>query len=255
MTKQIGKMKSLLVSLACTTLLGTAAQAGVVSGGSLLSGSEADQFETWLGLGDQDFTNIWTGTAGVSTAASFHAAVDGQGPTISIFDITMGDGSNARIGGYTALDWGGSSTYYNDPTAFLFNLTTGERQTTQHNLSSIYVHPNYFPTFGGGHDIVAGFGVLGTYNGNNSHPNHDGYSYSYTYDVGQGQISVAGDSGGGSGNSGNHYSHWSINTLEVYTFATASPIAPVPLPAGFPLLAGGLALLGFGANRRRRSAA
>lgn len=52
MTKQIGNLKSLLACLACSSLLDTVAQAGVVSGGNLLSGSEADQFETWLGLGD-----------------------------------------------------------------------------------------------------------------------------------------------------------------------------------------------------------
>ena len=40
--------------------LSVGAQAGVITGGSYLKEADADQFETWLGLGDQDFTNVYT---------------------------------------------------------------------------------------------------------------------------------------------------------------------------------------------------
>jgi hypothetical protein len=73
-----------VIVFACST-----AQADSVTGGLLLTPEDADQFAFWLGVGDQDFTNIWSGTAGVSTAASFHAAVDGAGPTFSIFGIKV----------------------------------------------------------------------------------------------------------------------------------------------------------------------
>lgn len=242
--------KSLLLAAGFSAIWSNTSRAGAVTG-TLLDQNGADQLETWLGVGDQDFTSIWYGTAGVSTAASFHAAADGAGPTVSIYDITLGDGSNALVGGYTAVDWESAGTYP-DPTAFLFNLNTGEVQKTQDiPQSAVIVHPNFFPTFGSGHDLVAGWGILGTNYGAIGSAN-DGYSFSHSFDNQQGQITIAGDSGPGPGNSGYHYDHWSVNALEVFTFADAE-IAPVPLPAGLPLLIGALGLTGLVARKRRQA--
>lgn len=230
-------------------MLGTAAaNAGSIIGGSLLDQAGADQLENWLGIGDQDFTNVWTGSARVSTATDFHSSVDGAGPTFSIFGITLSDGTKARIGGYTSLDWGGPSGYQYDSTAFIFNLDTLEVQFDQnHPQYAIYRNANYFSTFGGGHDIFAGYGSLGTCNGYNSHT-CDGYSYSHSYDPAQGQISVANDSGYYSGDSGLAYWHWSVDSLEVYTLSDATS---VPEPGTIALL--GLGLAGMGVRRRMRA--
>lgn len=231
-------------------LISSFANAGTVTGGALLQQGDANQIETWLGSGDLDFTNIYSGTAGVSSAASFHAAADGTGATVSIYGITLANGDHARIGGYTTVDWGQpQADYYPNPVALIFNLDSLEAQFTQFSPQhAVYVNPEYFPTFGGGHDIWTGNVILGTCGGFFTNEQCDGYSYSHSYDRDQGQITVAGDSGFESGNNGLSYTSWSVNSLEVYTFA---PAAPVPLPTAIFLFAPALAGLGF--VRRRRA--
>lgn len=240
-------MKSARVLILATVLGCGPVFAGLIIGGGPLNDSHANQLETWLGVGDQDFTNIWSGTAGVSTAGSFHAAADGAGPTISIYSVTtnFGAGPDMLIGGYTSLSWGGSTGYQSDPTAFIFNLDSLEFQQALGDPSrSVYRNPNYFPTFGTGHDIFAGIGLLATVNGSVSFSNFTGYTNSNAYDSNQGQISVAGDFGAGSGSSGISFSHIAVQTLDVYTFAPAAAVA-VPEASGLFLLliAGTSALL------------
>lgn len=243
------KIKNTILATLTVLLLPMAANAGAIIGGALLDPTGADQLETWLGIGDQDFTNMWTGTPGVSTATDFHAAVDGVGPTFSISGITLGDETTAQIGGYTSLDWGGATGYQFDSTAFIFNLDTGEAQFAQPLPQyAIYRSSSYFSTFGGGHDIWAGYVVLGMCGNATSTSTHcDGYSYSHSYDRAQGQITIAGDSGLNSGNSGWFRDHWVINSLEVFTHADA---ANVPEPGTLVLLGMGLAGMGF--SRRRK---
>lgn len=242
--------KITLITAALLAMSPFAANATII-GGSLLDNAGANQLETWLGVGDQDFTNIWTGTAGVSTANSFHAAVDGQGPTFSIFGVTLNDGTTARIGGFTSLSWGGYTGYQYDSTAFLFNLDTLEVQTYQNYPQyAIYRNPNYFSTFGGGHDLFAGWGILGTSNGwGNQH--YDGYSLSHSYDQSQGQIAIAGDAGYGHGNSGIPYYSWRVNSLEVYTFKDSVGAVDVAEPGTLALL--GLGFAGMALARRKRT--
>lgn len=252
----MGRLRNFLPALA-GLMLGatlTSAQASTVNGGLLMSSTDADQFETWLGLEEQTFTNIFTGQAGVATAEQFHAAADGVGPTISIYEVTIHDGSTVRIGGYTAVDWGAAGTsgaYFGDPTAFIFNLTTGERQDQRSAPlgRAVLVFEEYFPTFGGGHDIFGGRDILGRC-GISTSTLCDGYTYSFDYDRSQGQISIAGDSGAVSGDSGVDFSHIVVQSLEVYTFADA---AVIPLPAGAWLLLSALGGMGVLSARRRRA--
>jgi hypothetical protein len=152
--------------------------------GGTLSAAHADQLETWLGVGDQTFTNRYVGVTG-DPVAGFHAAVDGVGPTISIFDVTdPATGSTAKIGGYTVVDWGSAAGYQRDDTAFLFNLSSGEKQNSGEasivrNASNYttLTSEDYFPTFGLGHDRFGGRFSLG-----------EGYVNYLSYDAGRGNI-------------------------------------------------------------------
>lgn len=234
-----------------TLLLSQATIAGTITGGTYLDNTGANKLETWLGVGDQDFTNVWSGGVGVSTS-SFHNAVDGVGATFSIYEMTIHDGLTAYIGGFTNLSWGAysESGYLFDADAFIFNLTTDEvqRQVESDSLTygahSIYANGAHFATFGAGHDLTgaspSGLGLGGAF--------YDGYTYSYTYELSLGQISVAGDSGSGSGDSGINYKHPQITGLQVYTFESASA---VPVPAAAWLFSSGLLGL-IGVVRRKK---
>ena len=233
-------MKPALCTAFAACLLAGTAGATTVTGGALLDTAGADRLEAWLGDGDLDFTNLWSGTGGVSTASEFHTAVDGAGPTFSLYGISFAGGGTAVVGGYTSLDWGGAGGYFADASAFIFNLTSDEVQTSQANPQyAIYRSAAYFPTFGGGHDLFGGYGTLATYGGTAS-ANGDGYAYAHSYDLAQGAITTSGAPGATFDNS------WSVSSLEVYAIAPASP---VPLPATLTLLMAGLG--GLVALRRR----
>lgn len=224
----------------------------VVSGPQLLDAEGQAQLQSWIGLGDQGFSRIWRGVAGSASAESFHLAVDGMGPTVSLFQITLYDGSSALIGGHSTIDWGAEAGFHADSEAFIFNLTETEIQRPSAALSglqAIYTDPAYFSTFGGGHDLFAGIGTLGVAEPG-SNIQQDGYSASYSYDTTQGQIAIHGDSGSGWGNSGYGYDAWRVEALEVYSYATPAPDPvpgplPVPLPASLPLLLAALVALRF----------
>ena len=224
------------------------AQASTVSGGTLLDGAGAQFVANEIGTAST-FTHLWSGEANVATAASFHAAADAYGRTLSIFNIQRYSGEVLRVGGYTELSWGLEGRQY-DGAAFLVNFDSGEVQRQNAgNTYSIYANADYFPTFGPGHDLMAGRGTLGTYYGS-YYDAPSGHSRSSGYDDSQGQIVIAGDSGAGDGDSGEPFSAWRVLSLEVYG---VEDLPAVPLPAGLPLLVLGIA--GLGAVRIGRRAA
>ena len=218
-------------------LASAGANAGVIDTSStLLDDVGATQLENWLGQGDLDWTSIWYGEEGASST-SWHSAVDGVGPTVSIYQATNYLGEQILVGGFTTMDWSGSG-YKADNSAFLFNLTTGEHQAVAfNNLHSIYTNISYFATFGGGHDLHGGNNTLG---------NTD-YTYSYSYDQSQGRIDIEGDTGSGSGSTGAPTASFNVQALETFTFTASlggeESSSSVPLPASAALL--GLGLLGF----------
>ena len=227
-------------TIALTTLLlfSGMASAGTITGGNLLNQSGANQLETWLGLGDLDFTNISDLTHS-DTSIKWHNDVHGYTNVISIYDVTY-NGNNYLIGGYSAIGHDGSVYQYSDNN-FIFNLTIGKYAAVATDLYTRqyaqYDNLSYFATFGGGHDIFGGMNYIGYRNG---------YSYDSMYGGDQGFSYHKGttDLFGGTSVGINQFT---VNGLESYIFSAASP---VPVPAAAWLFGSGLLGL-FGFLRRK----
>jgi hypothetical protein len=123
------------LSLSLAPFLGGSASAAIVVGGSeLLTPAYAQQLQDWLGEGPIALTNIFTKATG-DTSADFHAAADGQGRTFSVLEVLTVNGEVATqiIGGYNPQSWSSNAGWHLSPTnaertAFLFNLSTTEKQ-------------------------------------------------------------------------------------------------------------------------------
>jgi len=209
----------------------SASAATVVSG--KLSQADANQLESWLGQGPIDLTNIWSGTTG-ALASDWHNAVDGAGPTLSIYDVTH-EGNDYLVGGYTITDWADTSGFNPDSEAFIFNLTTGIKEIPEqhdHVQYAVVSHLMYFASFGAGHAFHGGYGIVG--NGGYADPSSSFGSYS-DGNIINGTISRV---------------HFQINGLETYTVLSA-----VPEPRVVAMMGLGLGLVGFMSLRRRKSEA
>lgn len=209
---------------------------------TLLTAPDASEIQTWLdatGLysGSLQFTNIYEKSAG-DTSTTFHSAVDGTGPTITLMSVTFGN-QTAVIGGFDPQSWN-SSTGYNlvsnpaQRTAFIYNLTTGLLQTETSAESGVYQTFNssgYGPTFGGGFDIGLYDNTL-----------INGYVFPYGY--GSGCVNTCEGNGNILGLSGETL--FSAGQLEVFTISEA-----VPEPSTWAMMLLGFAGIGFMAYRRK----
>lgn len=163
------------------------------------------KLEEWLGQGNLTFTNIYTSQPG-HTGSTFHSAVDNQGATFTLIEVFGGTHSlpTQVIGGYNPTSWVSNNTYSYNPSAFIYNLTTLQRQTKNGNGYSVANFAGAGPLFGQGHDINIDGNLL------------TGYSYNYSYGPGAfvDEITTA----------NTHYNtSFQVSKIEVYTFS-----APVP---------------------------
>lgn len=223
------------IVLGSSLTFATISNAATISGGSdILSDADANQLESWLGAGSISMTNIFTRQAG-SNGRQFHNAVDDMGATFTVISLDNGN----VIGGYNPISWTSSGVYHDsgDFSAFLFNLTSGIKLDHVNGPYQTYHRGSYGPTFGGGHDLhIEGNLTYGYAN------------IGFTYEAPPGTAygtSAARDAFAGS------YLSWTVTGLEV--FSISEDVAPVPIPAGFPLLLGALGIMGALRAKQRKA--
>ena len=235
-------MLALSLVLAANCALATS----IVGGNNLLTLSDADQLESWLGEGELVFTNIFIKdplNPSANDSLDFHAAVDGMGRTFSLIEVIDGSGNRQQlIGGYNPQSWSSGGGYNITPndserTAFIFDLTTPqiyyqrpESWASAPGSFQTYNWNGYGPAFGGGHDLVVDSSLT------------IGATYAYSYGP-----PAAGSLTGIQG--------WSISVgqIEVFTIAAEStPLNPVPEPATVTLLGLGLGGMALYRKLRRR---
>ncbi len=138
----------------------------------LLTQSDVDQINTWLGTPGQQWTECYRLSTDGSNTSTFHNQCDNKGETFMVATLSTG----RKIGGYAAVPWTSAGNYTGNSNGFLFSLTNNFKHSSPGQHSSIhqqYDNSSYGPTFGGGHDFLSGYG--GTI-GNNTYCNI-GYSY------------------------------------------------------------------------------
>jgi hypothetical protein len=247
-----------------TAPLASAKAATVIGGTDLLTGSYLTQVSDWLSSDptltygtDLRFTNIFDKEAGSNTM-SFHTAVDGRGPTVTIMEVTETidgvDGATHLIGGFNPQSWDASIGFYvfspvvteEERTAFIFDLTKGERrdQGIANNEGDggpgryqTFNSIDYGPTFGAGLDITTNLLV--------------GSMWTYSYCVNPAENCGRHPETGNSGVNffgTSYYTQFRVGQLETFTVET------VPIPAALPLFATGLGVMGWLGWRSKRKA-
>lgn len=227
------KMAGAALLLACFV----PAQAGTILGGStLLDASGHAQLERWLGQGSFDLVKVFTRDED-ATSVDFHAAADGRGPSFTLMQVTNDAGQSFLVGGFNPQGWSSTDGWHNTPgdayrTGFIFNMT---EPALYRQVLSDYVLPSqgerqsfngidYGPTFGTGHDLYVNASLKAAFS----------WQLTYGNPVDSG-LSIIDRSLGG------HIVE--VDALEVFT------LSPIPEPATYAMLLGGLALLGGAARR------
>ena len=82
---------------------------------------------------------------------TFHKKCDGEKDTLVFYESEYGK----RFGGFTKLPWASQYLYLKgDGSDFIFSLTHRKMfKNVKIHEYAIYNNPNFFPSFGGGHDI------------------------------------------------------------------------------------------------------
>jgi hypothetical protein len=94
---------------------------------------------------------LYRGTTDGFGSSDFHSKCDGHSNTLTILKAK---GSGFIFGGYTTVEWDGSSIWKSDPNSFIFSLTNKDNQPVKMNIDpnrhkyAIYCHSSFGPTFG-----------------------------------------------------------------------------------------------------------
>lgn len=236
-------MKTILaagsLALALAGIGGTATAGDIIGGSSLLDAGKQAQLERWLGAGEFNLNNVYTRTAG-DTSADFHLAADGKGATFTLLDVINSEGESFLVGGYNPQSWDSSGGWHTTErdwqrTAFLFNFT--EPAVYRQILSSYVLpsqgqfqtfnSPGVGPMFGVGPDLVVTANLDTALS----------WQLSYGNPLDEGKSIVDRSIGGQA---------LRVQGMEVFA------ISPVPEPASAAMLVAGIGVVGLIARRRKR---
>ncbi|MBI4705887.1 MAG: TLD domain-containing protein, partial [Deltaproteobacteria bacterium] len=126
-------------------------------GSVLISASEGDQINAWIGSPSQAWTLCYRRSTHGASAATFHNNCNNKGVSVSVAQLNSG----RKIGGYASAAWTTANNYKGDTSSFLFSLTYGYKHACGGSGSGcscgacpyyMYDYVTYGPTFGGGHD-------------------------------------------------------------------------------------------------------
>jgi hypothetical protein len=225
------------LALVLAFLLPPANASDIRGGSTLLDSSSHAQLERWLGQGTFDLFNVYSRSPG-DTSVDFHAAVDGKGATFTLMQLTNAIGDTFVVGGFNPQHWSSTDGWHITQSdswrrAFLFNMT---EPAVYRQVPSSFVLPSqgerqtfngidYGPTFGTGHDLYVNASL------------QTAFSWQVTYGnpLDQGKSIIDRSTGG---------QIVRVDALEIFT------ISPIPEPATYAMLLGGLALLSGAARRR-----
>jgi len=160
-----------------------------------------EQILEWSGY--KSIELIYRGTRDGTTSNVFHQKYDNQGPTICLYKNEKG----FIFGGYNSDSWNKDrNNYSNAPGSFLFTLTNsydiGPTKFKNINSNSVYYHPSYGATFGGGHDIY----ISTDFSKSNAYSN---LGSSYQDIIGKGRFIFTGELN-------NNNSNFKIKEIEVF---------------------------------------
>ncbi|MEO7494416.1 MAG: PEP_CTERM-anchored TLD domain-containing protein [Massilia sp.] len=206
------------------------------AGDIMLDQSTRAQLERWLGEGRLRFNNVYTRAPG-DTSQDFHAAADQRGPTFVLAQLRNEEGQPYLVGGYNPQSWSSDEGWHDTAydyqrTAFLFNFTAPAvyRQVStsfilpSQGLRQTFNAPDYGPTFGAGHDLYFNEALDSAFS----------WQVSYGNPAESGASIVDRSTGG---------EIVKVDALAVFA------ISPVPEPAAWGMLLGGLGLLSLAARR------
>jgi len=88
--------------------------------------------------------------------SDFHNKCDGKGPIVVIVKTTKGN----VFGGYSGVSWSSTGGWKTHSTQFLFQLRPNSLRYGLTGRYGVFLHSDYGPLFGAGHDLFIASGAL-----------------------------------------------------------------------------------------------
>ncbi|KAL3875162.1 hypothetical protein ACJMK2_038090, partial [Sinanodonta woodiana] len=120
-----------------------------------LSKEEKKQLQEWIGKGSKTFELLFSISKDGCDSDTFHTLCNNKGPTVTVLYNT----NDSVFGGYTSIAWTSRNRYYEDTSAFLFQLRfSGNPKANKfhhrNSKQSVYDGKSYGPYFGAGPDLL-----------------------------------------------------------------------------------------------------